>query len=689
MKTNVFYLLLFSVLLLGCSKDDSPFVDVENTVDLETMFYGKTWSIYEVEGNGERVPIPEEGGCGRDYFRYLETGEYIEYLHQNSSCVPDINRLDFLIKGSTISLSNGIGEEAEIRILKLDETQFNFETSLDIDGDQKEDKVKLYCRQYSPRDRDIYSDTFNKDFDKFQDDNLIAFSWTEYVGDGFQQYEIFRASNGCSKNAAVKIATITDLSQTAFVDLDPEPVQELCYFFRLLTDEGTLAESELISVNTSSLSVLKVPMLPAQLTSTTVQLNWEAYEGTYFDRYEITVSQRPYNNGSPEEIIVATIQNQETTSLTIETPPSVDNPYYNIHVYNIFGYRSSLDVGGSFTNNTIEVVFSPSEVVDMLIVRLLASDPNEGNFLYLWGESVEDTFKKIKKYDVVAKEVVAESSFDLNTSSEERMRIFDSTEGKEVFMQVGWEMHVFDAQTLEYKYRLRDIADEPISFEDLLYLKDDIWVIADDGDKLRTVRRFGRDVQTIDVLDPEPSTNFKRMEELIQTGENQILAGIKNDTRSFLFDIGPNGEITNAQEVNYTFSSPATLRLPKSNEYNEVSNILIDMVNSRIYSADDFSFISSYSFPTFTSSLSLDGEFVLGTNNNGNNSIDLNERDSRELKLLNWRSGQVTTIETIGYPQYVYENLDGKLVVVSSYFKRSFFWRGDSKNDLFVEVFDW
>ncbi len=676
-------------MILGCAKDDSPFVDAENEVDLAQVFYGKTWAIYEVEGNGNRESVPEEGECGRDYFRYFENGEYIEYLHQNSSCVPDINRLDFLINGSSITLSNGTGEEAEIRILKLDETQFNFETSLDIDGDQNADKVKLYCRQYSPRDRDIYSDTFNKDFDKFQDDNLIAFTWAEYVGDGFQQYEIYRSSNGCSKNEAVKIATITDLSQTEFVDLDPEPVQELCYYFRLLNNDGTLAESEMISVNTSSLNVLKVPMLPAQTTATTVQLNWGAYEGTYFQRYEITVSQRPYNNGSPEELIVATIEDQETTSYTIETPPSVDDPYYNIHVYNIFGYRSSLDVGSSFTNNTIEVVFSPSEVVDMSIVRLLARDPNESNFLYLWGDGVEDTFKKIKKYDVIAKEVVAESSFDLNTSSEERMRIFDSTEGKEVFMQVGWEMHVFDAQTLEYKYRLRDIADEPISFEDILYLKDDIWVIADDGDELRTVRRFGRDVQTIDVLDPEPSTNFKRMEELIRTGENQILAGIKNDTRSFLFDIGSNGAITNVQEVNYTFSTPVTLRLPESNEYNEVGNILIDMVNSRIYSADDFSFISSYNFPTFTSSLSLDGEFVLGTNNNGANSIDLNERDSRELKLFNWRNGQLTTIETIGYPQYVYENLDGKLVVVSSYFKRSFFWLGDSKNDLFVEVFDW
>ena len=104
MNNNHFYLLLFFVMILGCAKDDSPFVDAENSVDLEQVFYGKTWAIYEVEGNGNRVDVPEEGTCGRDYFRYLENGEYIEYLHPSSSCVPEINRLNFTLNGSTITL---------------------------------------------------------------------------------------------------------------------------------------------------------------------------------------------------------------------------------------------------------------------------------------------------------------------------------------------------------------------------------------------------------------------------------------------------------------------------------------------------------------------------------------------------------------------------------------------------------
>ncbi len=474
MKIKLCYLLLLSALILGCSKDDSPFVDAENTVDLEAVFYGKTWTIYEVGNNGNRVDVPEEGECGRDYFRYLENGQYLEYLHQSSSCVPDVNRLNFTLNGSVITLTDGIGGEAEVRIRKLDETNFNFETSLDLDGDGQEDDVTLYCRVYSPQDRDIYSDTFEKDFFKFQDDNLIAFTWADYVGDDFKQYEIFRASNSCNKTDAVQIATITDLSENVFVDLDPEPVEELCYFFRLQTNSGQLAESNMISINTRDIDVYKTEMLAPQVTGGTVQLNWQQYDNPYFLKYEITVSKRAYYDNSPEQIIVATIEDQETTSFTIETPPSVEDPFYNVHVYNIFGERSSLNIGDDFTDPSVEVNFTPDEMVDMLSVHLIGSDPTESNYMYLWGESVSDPYKKIKRLNTTTKEIVAESSFDLNTSSEVRLKVIENPEGKEVFIQKGWEYHVFDAVTLEYKYRLRDLNDEHISFEDLIHFKDDI-----------------------------------------------------------------------------------------------------------------------------------------------------------------------------------------------------------------------
>ena len=682
MKPFPFSLLIIIVLLFGCSKDDSPFVDGENT-DLTAIFYGKTWSIYEVEGNGRRVPVPDNGECGRDYFRYLENGEYIEYIYNNDSCIPEINRLNFTLEGNFITLSDG-GESADVRILKLDDSNFNFETSLDIDGNGIADKVKLFCQIYSPKDRDIYSDTFEKDFFKFQDDKLIAFTWAEYVGDRFKHYEIFRASNSCSKNDAVKIATITDPSETEFVDLDPEPTEELCYFFRLQTDSGTLSESDLVTINTRDLDVFKVAMLPAQVAKNNIKLNWQQYENPYFQRYEITVSQKAHYSGSTEEIPIVTIEEQETTTFTIETPPSVDDPFYNIHVYNIFGERSSLDRDGQFTETSVEVSYSPDEVVDMYAIRLLASDPSESNYVYLWGESVTDSYKKIKKYDVYAKMVVAESSFDLNTSSEVRLKVLESSEGKEVFIQKGSEYHVFDAQTLEYKYRFRDLNNEHITFDDLLHFKDDIWVIADGGDELRTVRRIGRDLQTIDILDPDPATIFKRMNDLIRIDENQILGGVLYDDRSFLFQINDDGTIAGANEVGFSFADRSN-----SIVHNAVSNILLDKRYSRIYSSDDYSFINSYSTPIYTSTLSLDGEHILGTNYNGHSSLDFYEVFDRELNLLNWRNGQTTTINTVGYPQYVYENQDGKLVVISSYFKRSSLWRGESKNDLFAEVYDW
>nr|WP_321412856.1 lipocalin family protein [uncultured Allomuricauda sp.] len=684
MKNNPIYLFIILVLILGCSKDDSPYVDAENTINLPQLFYGKTWAIYEVEGNGNRVDVPEEGECGRDYFRYLENGEYVEFSYPSSSCIPEINRLNFTLNGSVITLTNGTGEEAEVRILKLDNTNFNFETSLDIDGDQKDDKVILYSRIYSPEDRDIYSETFTKDFFKFQDDNLIAFNWAEYVGDEFKQYEIYRASNSCNKNDAIKIATIKDLAETEFIDLDPEPADELCYFFRLQTNSGQLAESDIISIQTSDIDVYKTEMLSPEVTNETVQLNWQKYDSPYFQKYEITVSKRAYHDNSPEEIVLTTIEDQETTSFTIETPPSVEDPFYNIHVYNIFGKRSTLNLGESFTDNSVEVKFSPDEVVDMMSVYLLGVDPSDGNNIYLWGEGSSDSYKKIKKINVQTKEVIAESSFDLNTSSEVRLKVVQSTDGKEVLIQVGSEYHVFDAISLEYKYRLRDLNDEYISFEDLQHFKEDIWIIADGGDELRTVRRFGRDLQTIDVVDPEPTTIFKRMNDLVRIGETRILAGIIGDDRSFSFDINEDGTIDTFKEVDYSFNN----RL-ESTEYNAFGNILLDKINSRIYAADTYSFISSYSIPVHTSSLSQDGDFVLGTNYQGDTSLEFIDLFDRQLNILNWRTGQTTTINTIGYPQYTYETKDGKLVLISSYFKRYSLYRGEEKNDLFIEVIDW
>ncbi len=683
-RNKSFQFLFLLILLISCSKDDPTFIDAENTVNLEGVFYGKAWTIYQVEGNGNRVDIPEEGECGRDYFRYLETGQYIEYLYQSSSCVPEVNRLNYTLNGSMITLSDDTGGEALVRIKVLDESNFIFETTLDIDGDGQEDKVTLYCRVYSPQDRDIYSDTFEKDFYKFQDDNLIAFTWTEYVGDNFKQYEIYRAANSCNKTDATRIATITDSSENAFIDLDPEPVEELCYFFRLQTNSGQLAESDMISINTSDIDVYKTEMLAPEVLNGMIKLNWQPYTNPYFSRYEITVSKRAYYDNSPEEILVATLGNQETSTLTLETPPSVENPFFNIHVYNIFGERSSLNIGDDFTDPSVEVTFTPEEMVDMMSVHLIGSDPTDSRYLYLWGENVSDPYKKIKKVDITTKEVVATSSFDLNTSSEVRLKVFESPEGKEVFIQKGSEYHVFDALSLDYKYRFRDLNDEYIGFEDLLHFKDDIWVIADGGDELRTVRRFGRDLQTIDVLDPEPATIFKRMHDLIRVGENQILGGVIYDDRSFLFEINDDGTIVGSNEVGYSFTDRSGSIL-----HSGESNILLDKRNSRIYSANDYDFISSYSSPVHTSSISIDGEHILGTDYNGDDSLDFFDVFDRELNILNWSNGQNMRIATVGYPQYVYENQDGKLVVISSFFKRSSIRRGGTKNDLFVEVIDW
>lgn len=684
MKINPRYLLLFLIPILSCTKDNSSIVDTDNITNLPQIFYGKTWSIFEVEFDGNRTDVPDDENCGRDYFQYLESGQYIEYLHKSSTCIPSINRLNFTLNNGKLLLSDESGGESEIRIFKLDETNFNFETFLDVDGDKKLDKVKLYCQVYTPEERDIYSNSFEIDYMQYQE-NVIAFNWEEYVGGEFKQYEIFRASNSCDKNNAIKIATITDLTEAVYVDLDPEPVEELCYFLRLQTTSGLLAESNLVTVKTSDIYGYKTEMLAPQITNGTIQLNWQRSEKPYFQKYEITVSQVASNNSdSPDVIVIATIEDQDITSHTIQSPPFVEDPFYNVHVVNVFGRRGGLNLGDSFTDSSVEISFAPKGMINMKSVQLVTRDLLETNFIYIWGEGPNDSYKKIKKFDVVTQEIVAESSEDMNTSSEKRLKIVNSPEGKEILLQIGWGFEVFDAQTLDYKYSLKPSDNEYISFNDLIHFKDDIWLVADSGNEIRTLRRTGRVMQTIDFIDPDPAITVKDIEELIRIDDTHVLAGDTRYNRTFLFEISENGAINNFEEINYTFNDNSRVI-----EINSSSNILLDKENNQIRSLEDYSLITSFENPIYASQLSNDGEYILGTNYNGNSSYDFRDVIDRQLNILNWKTGGITNISTQGYPQYVYENHEGKLVVISSYFKRSSFSRGEDKNDLFVEVLDW
>jgi hypothetical protein len=88
----------------------------------------------------------------------------------------------------------------------------------------------------------------------------------------------------------------TDINQSSFIDATPPTDKEICYLFKIYTNEGLLGESSPVNVNTSDIEVSPVNLSQPSLNNSIVDLSWERYQGYYFSHYEIEV--RNYSSGS-------------------------------------------------------------------------------------------------------------------------------------------------------------------------------------------------------------------------------------------------------------------------------------------------------------------------------------------------------------------------------------------------------
>jgi hypothetical protein len=62
--------------------------------------------------------------------------------------------------------------------------------------------------------------------------------------------EIYRLDVNCNVDSAELIATITDINQSSFIDANPPTDKEICYLFKIYTNEGLFSESSPVNVNT-------------------------------------------------------------------------------------------------------------------------------------------------------------------------------------------------------------------------------------------------------------------------------------------------------------------------------------------------------------------------------------------------------------------------------------------------------
>ena len=686
MKINFYYLILVSILLLSSCSDDSEY-------DFYTDFYSNakttasendligTWAIFNIEFEGKisQVPINYQE-CGRDYLVFQENGVYKEYLYQSSNCDFTSNILSWKLNQGIITLFNQQNESDEAVITKLNSNELIFKSKLDIDNDGNLEIFKAHLKPYIPIEIDVISETFYRNLSpEYQ--NLISYTWQPYMGnEEFVSYEIYRSSGtNCSKNTAVLVKTITDANTTIFTDLTPPAEQRLCYFLKVNIKSKTLGESDIQSLDTYTLEASYVNLENPIVLNNTIQLNWEKSDMPYFSHYEISYSNFPPNiTGYGQQIVsVVKITDINTNSFIDENPPYLDNPFYKINVYDIFGNKTYDTTEGYKTY--LEVEFRRDEIINLNNVQSYTINPNK-QIIYFLGAESDSSRSYIHKFNYETNTTEIISSKPVNISTYLPIEFFNTANGEEIFLTQGSDLEAYDANTLEFKYELKH--SQIYSIDDFLYTSSGFWVFTD-GDHIFT---FSIDNDKLTLIDKKPhftqhqsSYNYS----VLEIKNNQLLLGHRNESYSILYDINSDGFLTQINTIDITIDQDTKRNM----KYNLADNFIINFKENKVYSSDDFSVISTFQNPNFSSGISIDGKEIYGTNNDDNWDITDDSKHEKTAVIFNRDTQLFDYYITKGYPHFIFENYQGKLISISSGMKKEgLFSKINNKEDLFIEV---
>lgn len=673
-------------LFLSCSNDDdspnpkSEFYAGAKTSVVEKELSG-TWAIFNVSFQDQTAAVPiSYPDCGRDFLVFSENGIYTEYLFKSSNCHYDANTLNWTLKNGVITISNAYGEFDELVITELSANELIFKSRLDVDEDGKLDIVVLHLKRYTPKTFDMVSGSFGRNTSEAYQ-NLISYVWQPYHdATGFVAYEIYRSTGqNCSKADAVLISTITDVNTTEFTDLTPPSEERLCYFIKTKTRSGVLGESELQTFVTFYLTVEPVNLSEPTVQNNTISLNWERSSTPYFSHYEISYTNFPSGiSGYGQQVIsVAQISDRSITSFIDNNPPYLKHPIYNIRVYDIFGNSTYVDPQGYKTS--WEIPFEREALLPIYRMFSYAIDPNEP-IVYLYGYPTEDSnYLKISRYNYEIHQLEAMSSHEASTSTDLPIEIITSPEGKELILEQGNELHVYDATTLEFKYVLR--PSEIFTLNDFRYTTAGYWILTD-GNSIFSYDRTG---SILTLVDSKP--HFSNHQgfynySVFEIENKQLLLGHKNEPSSMLYNINTNGMLSYVKTV----AVPLKQFGWRQSQFNAAGHYIINYEDRRMYSTLDFSSLGSYQYPSFTSGLSKNGTYIYGTNNDPDWSIGNESTHKKEVVILNRLTNQVQTIPTEGYPHVIFENYKGEMLSISSGLKKPHLRTSISyTSDVFIE----
>lgn len=685
LKSLLFFLI---VIFISCSNND----DDENTID---NFYSGalssatmanltgTWAIFSAEFDGIQVDVPiDYQDCGRDFFVYSDNGSYTEYLYQNSDCEIAVNPLSFELNNGVITIFNAFGQSEDYVITRLTSNNLTFKARFDVDEDGALDILTIYAQRYVPVDIDLVSATFMRNQDEAYQ-NLLSFTWDPYQGSNdFSRYEIYRSSgDNCSTQNGVLLETITDDSVTEFTDLSPPGEARLCYYLKTYTNQGLLGQSQVVQIDTYTLIATPVAMNEPLVNNDQIELSWEESDLPYFSHYEIVFSNFPGNitGYGLQENQVTVINDRSVTSYVDENPPYLENPYYNIYVSDIFGNRTYSYYEDVSTN--WEVGYKRDEIIEMKRIQSFTIDP-EMPVVYFFGEeSMQDFSIKIHRFNYMTNQTEAISDISPSNSTSLPIKVFNSvSNGKEIILEQGSELHIYDAQSLEYKYALN--PQEVSSINDFILTNSGYWVLTD-GDNVFT---YERDNANFFIVDSKPHfTEFQSSYyyQAFEMNNDKLLVGHKNEENSMIYSIDSNGFMT----FNQTVPIPIRDSGQGNTLYNAAQNYIVNFNENRLYSTTSFSFLESFEQPYYPSGISVDGFEMLGSNNDPNWSITLESLHAKEAVIYNKSTQALNTTETLGYPHILFQDYNGDIMSISSGLKKEDIGQNiNDKADVFIET---
>lgn len=499
----------------------------------------------------------------------------------------------------------------------------------------------------------------------------------------FVSYEIYRSTGAdCTKDNAVLIETINDANNAEFTDLTPPVEERLCYYLKTVIQSGTLGESYLQTLNTYTLGATPVNLFEPTLINNTINLSWEESDMPYFSHYEISYSNFAANitGYAEQDIVITEITDKSIINFVDDNPPYLENPFYNIIVYDVFGNKTYNNPDGYITS--WEVQYKRDVLLDIHRIFSYAIDPEEPVIYFYGYESGQSNSIKIHRYNYETNITEAISSLSPNTYTNLPIEIINSSYGKELVLEQGSELEIYDANTLEYKYTLE--PSDVFSLNYFRYTSSGFWIFTD-GDDVFT---YSRDNSNLTLIDTKPHfSNFQSGYDysIFEIENNQLLVGHINEPNSILYSMDSNGDLTNQSTVALPIKEYGT----RKSQYNSTDNYIINFVENKLYSTTNFTLLESFNQPNFGSGISNDGKMIYGSNNDSNWSVNENSQHTKEAIIFNRLTQQTTTITTIGYPHVIFENYNGDVISISSGLKKEDLNQNiNNKTDLFIEIID-